>query len=90
MGKQGGVGHHLNWMTADEHLEKVAKRLGEIQTTPILTKAMIARLSLLDKRSYDAGLFGANPAGLYEPRPKAKEERRYLARSKGGFGKCSI
>jgi hypothetical protein len=66
----------LNWMTRDEHLEKVAKRLGEIQTIPVLTKAIIARLSLLDKRSYDAGLFGANPAGLFEPRSKAKGERQ--------------
>lgn len=57
----------LNWMTSDEHLEKVAKRLDEIQRVPVLTRAMIARLSLLDKRSYDAGLFGANTAGLYKP-----------------------
>jgi hypothetical protein len=64
----------LNWMTSDEHLEKVARRLDEIQRVPVLTKAMIARLSLVDKRSYQAGLFGANPAGLYRARSKAKEE----------------
>jgi hypothetical protein len=66
----------LNWMTSDEHLEKVAKRLDEIQRIPVLRKAMVARLSLLDKRSYDAGLFGTNPAGLYQARSKAKQEKQ--------------
>jgi hypothetical protein len=31
---------------------------------------MIANLSLVDERSYQAGLLGANKAGLYKPPAK--------------------
>lgn len=33
----------------------------------LTTPAMISGLSLLDERSYRAGLMGANEAGLYKP-----------------------
>jgi hypothetical protein len=33
----------------------------------LLTPEMIAKLSLLDERSYLAGLQGVNEAGLYKP-----------------------
>jgi hypothetical protein len=68
----------LRWMTSDEHLEKVAKRLDEIQRVSVLTQAMIARLSLVDQRSYQAGLLGANPSGLYQAHSKAKEKSSLL------------
>jgi len=61
----------LNWMVRDEHLEKVADHLDERPRVTLFTKAMIRRLSLLDKRSCEAGLFGANPSGLYQPGSKA-------------------
>lgn len=56
-----------NWMTSDEHLEQIAKGLDEIRKIPILTPSMISTLSLVDERSYQANLFGANEAGLYRP-----------------------
>ena len=66
----------LNWMTSDEHLEKIATRLGEIQKTSLLTEVMVKRLSLLDERSFDAGLFGANHSGLYQPPSNTKQSRQ--------------
>ena len=56
----------LNWMGRDEPLETILQRLGKIRRVPVLTEAMIARLSLVDERSYQAGLLGVNEAGLYK------------------------
>jgi hypothetical protein len=58
------------WMTRDETMHLIADRLDEIGRAYILTKRMIARLSPVDKRSCNAGLLGANRAGL--SRPKAR------------------
>jgi len=60
-----------NWMTSDDHLEQIAKRLDEIRKIPVLTPPKISRLSLVDERSYQAGLFGVNEAGLYRPTRKS-------------------
>ena len=57
----------LNWMTSDEPLERIGGRLDEIRKVLLLTRRMIAGLSLVDECSYQAGLLGANKAGLYEP-----------------------
>ena len=61
-----------DWMTRDEPLEEIAKRLDEIPQVPLLTEPMIAGLSLVDERSFRAGLLGANEAGLYQP-PRNRE-----------------
>ena len=57
----------LNWMGSDVHLEAIAVRLDEIRKVRLLTPAMVRRLSPVDTRSYNAGLAGSNPAGLYRP-----------------------
>jgi hypothetical protein len=57
----------FHWMTRDEPLEQIAQRLDEIRRVSLLTRPMLARLSLVDKRSRQAGLLGANKAGLYQP-----------------------
>ena len=56
-----------NWMSCDEPLEGIAQRLDEIRRVPVLTATMIAGLSPVDERSYQAGLLGVNEAGLYRP-----------------------
>jgi hypothetical protein len=61
----------FNWMMSDDPLERIAQRLDEIRKVPILTARMIDGLSLVDERSYQAGLLGVNEAGLYRPRPKS-------------------
>jgi hypothetical protein len=64
----------LNWMTTDEPLERIGKRLDEVRKVPILTRRMIAGLSQVDERSYQSGLVGANKEGLYNP--PAKRHRK--------------
>lgn len=57
--------HH--WMTKVETMELISQRLDKIRRVFILTKHMVPGLSLVDKRSYTAGLLGAKKAGLYKP-----------------------
>ena len=60
----------FDWMTSDAHLERVARRLDAIRRFSVLTRGMVAALSPVDERSYQAGLCGANEAGLYQPSRK--------------------
>jgi len=57
----------LNWMGNDETLEAIAIRLDRVRKVRLITAAQARGLSLLDQRSYQAGLIGANAAGLYKP-----------------------
>ena len=57
----------FGWETSDEPLERIAERLDEIRKIRVLTPKMIATLSPIDERSYQAGLLGANKKGLYKP-----------------------
>ena len=59
------------WMTRDETMDMIARRLDEVRRVPLLTRPMIARLSLIDVRSCRAGLLGANMAGVSRP-PRKK------------------
>jgi len=61
----------FNWMTSDPPIEKIGSRLDEIRKVRILTRGMIASLSLVDERSCRSGLVGTNRAGLYQPRKRA-------------------
>jgi hypothetical protein len=61
----------FNWMTSDELLDRIENRLDEIRKMPLLTRRLIAGLSLIDERSYRAGLVGTNRAGLYQPDKRA-------------------
>jgi hypothetical protein len=60
----------LNWMTRDQPLEQIGARLDEIRKVRLVTRRMIASLSLVDERSYQAGLLGADKTGLYKPSNK--------------------
>jgi hypothetical protein len=64
----------LKWMTSDESLERIGARLDEIRKVRLLTRRMIAGLSPVDERLYQAGLLGANREGLYKP--PARRHRR--------------
>ena len=59
---------HLNWMTSDQKLEVIADGVDKPRKFKVLTEDMIARLAPVDKRSFDAGLFGSDWAGLYDPK----------------------
>ncbi|MGE5314323.1 MAG: hypothetical protein ACM3Q4_06495 [Acidobacteriota bacterium] len=56
-----------NWMTDDETMELIGTKLCYIKTHKIMTPPMIRALSAVDSRTYESGLLGANPAGLYDP-----------------------
>jgi hypothetical protein len=60
----------LSWMTSDAPLERIGERLDEIRKVRLVTRRMIAGLSLVDERSYEAGLVGANQVALYQPSRK--------------------
>lgn len=57
----------FDWTTCDERLDEVATRLDALPHRALLTKAMVRRLLPVDRRSFDAGMLGADDAGLYHP-----------------------
>jgi hypothetical protein len=58
----------LAWETSDDGLEVIATRLDTIRHFPLVTAGQAAALAPVDRRLFDAGLTGANRAGLYKPR----------------------
>jgi hypothetical protein len=56
----------INWMGNDEQLDSVADGLDAARKVKLLTPSMVRRLSLLDERSYESGLMGSNPDGLFK------------------------
>ena len=59
----------LNWTTADETMQLIAQRTEEIRRVMLIDAEMEKCLSLADARSYQAGLIGADPRGLYKKKP---------------------
>jgi hypothetical protein len=57
----------FNWMTSDDHLDRIATKLDQLKRIPVITSAMETGLSLLDQRSYQTGLTGSIEAGLFQP-----------------------
>jgi hypothetical protein len=60
----------FGWMTSNAALERIAQRTDEVRRYFLLTPAMTAGLAPVDERSYQAGLQGANEAGLFTPSKK--------------------
>ncbi len=56
----------LNWMTSDETMELIAQRTEEIRRVMLIDAEMEKRLSPVDERSYQAGLTGSDPSGIYQ------------------------
>jgi hypothetical protein len=61
----------LDWMTRDENLEEVEHALGRQPVITLVSPVMADSFAPVDSRSYDAGLMGADAAGLYRPAGKA-------------------
>ena len=56
----------LDWLANDAAADTIEKRLPQLRRTALLTPAMIAELSPVDPRSYEAGMLGTNLDGLYK------------------------
>lgn len=55
-----------NWMTTDDDIGWIAEHLDQVRHYPLLDAEMIRGLQHVDKRSYDAGFLGSDPAGVYK------------------------
>lgn len=55
------------WLWDDAGVEVIVERLETARQIPLLKPTLAAALSPVDRRSYDAGLLGADPDGLYVP-----------------------
>ena len=61
----------LDWERRPDAIEPVICRaLDDLPHHELMTPAMIADLHPIDARSFEAGLLGANPKGLYQPTPR--------------------
>jgi hypothetical protein len=57
----------LNWLVSDNVMDVIAIELDSNRKYNIISTAMARQLSAIDKRSYNAGLLGANNKGLFQP-----------------------
>ena len=58
----------LDWEHNDDVIEpRICAALDDAPHHELMTPEMIVTLHKIDKRSYDAGLIGADPEGLYKP-----------------------
>lgn len=55
-----------NWMCRQEPLDDIAARLDQVRRVSLLMPTAIDNLTRMDERSRLAGLYGANPQGLYQ------------------------
>ena len=58
----------LHWTWDDAGADAIEARLKTLRQIPVVTPSMVAQLSPVDARSYEAGMLGANPDGLYAPK----------------------
>ncbi len=54
------------WQTTDAGVEQVSQRLYALKPVPVVTPTMVARLSKMDERAYQANMIGVNMDGLYK------------------------
>jgi hypothetical protein len=57
----------MDWEVNDRAADAVEKRLKKLHRIPVLAEGMAGELSPTDALSYQAGMLGTNPAGLYKP-----------------------
>ena len=58
----------MDWEVNDRAADAVEKRLKKLRPIPVLADRMAGELSVADPLTYQAGMLGANPAGLYKPK----------------------
>ena len=60
--------NRMDWEVNDRAADKIEKRLKKLHLIPVLADGMAGELSPADPLSYQAGMLGTNPAGLYKPK----------------------
>jgi hypothetical protein len=58
---------HLDWMRDDAALDLLSDKMDELRYYPLVDRAMIKYLTPIDERTYKAGQYGADQAGIYWP-----------------------
>jgi hypothetical protein len=56
----------LNWEVSDAGVDAIERHLYTLRPVPVLTPEMAAGLSPMDPLSYQSGLLGSNPEGLFK------------------------
>lgn len=56
-----------NWTTTEDDLEFIGDKLETLRHFPVITDAMIKKLSVASETMLKAGMLGANEAGLFKP-----------------------
>lgn len=57
----------FGWQVKDEPLERISRRLDRMKKKVLISPQVSRKLSLVDLRSYRAGLLGAEEMGLFRP-----------------------
>jgi hypothetical protein len=65
----------LDWLVNDEAMDRISAKLDQMGKKEVITSKMISKLSLVDRRSLQAGLLGADERGLFRPERKRKKQR---------------
>jgi hypothetical protein len=58
----------MDWEVNDRAADAVEKQLKKLHPVPVLAGGMADQLSPTDALSYQAGMLGVNPVGLYKPK----------------------
>lgn len=58
-----------NWMTTEEDLDWIGKRLDALRHYPLIDEITAQNLQPVDDLLYRAGLLSSDPTGLYKPKP---------------------
>jgi hypothetical protein len=64
----------FEWTVNDEAMDRISRRLDQMGKNDVMTSKMVSKLSLVDRRSFLAGLLGANERGLFHPEEKRKKD----------------
>ena len=54
------------WVWSEAGVARISKRLYSLKPIPLITAQQAAALSPVDARSYTAGMYGTDPAGLFK------------------------
>jgi len=60
----------IHWTSSDDQLDLIAEKLDQIPSFELLDEEMVQELAPVDERTYNAGMLGSNPDGIYREKPK--------------------